>query len=209
MIERWLEATPFRIGEIAVERSAAGAFALSHRDDVGRAELVEYGKPDDATEIARFADDGKYRPLKTAPNLRHGWRLILRNAGELELAIDLFYPARLATLAAWQTGALVTTPFRETLGRQSGMYRVAARISDEDADALVGNFCRSDGGCLRTILWKRDSAGILPSTLLPLTKFDPQVDQTGRGEPCLPMLCQEGCNLLVAEAREVVKRTTK
>ena len=207
MIERGLEAAPFRIGEIAVERTEHGAFALFHRDDVARADLVEYCNAEDATEIARFDDSGNYRPLKTAPNLRHGWRLILREAAELQLAIDLFYPGRLAALVAWRRGGLATAPFRETLARQSGMYRVAAKISDEDADTLIGNFCRSDGGCLRTILWKRDAAGTIPSMLLPPTKFDPQVDQTGRGEPSLPLLCQEACNLLVAEARNVVKRT--
>ena len=41
--------------------------------------------------------------------------------------------------------------------------------------------------------------------LLPGTKFDPAYDQTGRGEVTMPLLCQEACNLLVAEARKVVK----
>ena len=32
-----------------------------------------------------------------------------------------------------------------------------------------------------------------------------QLDQTRRGENVMPLLCQEACNLLVAEARAVVK----
>ena len=152
MIDAWIEATPFRIGEIAAERNAHGAFVLCHRDDLGRDELVEYCHAEHATEIARYDDAGNYRPLKTAPNLRHGWRLVLRSPAEVRLAIDLFYPARLAALSAFSSDRLVTTPFRDTLGRQTGMYRVAAKISDDDADALIANFCRSDGGCLRTIL---------------------------------------------------------
>jgi sirohydrochlorin cobaltochelatase len=203
------EATPFRIGEIAGERNADGGLVLTHRDDVSRDDLVEYRSADDATEIARYDDAANYRPLKTAPNLRHGWRLVLDDPAQVRLALELFYPGRLAALAAWQKRVLATTPFRETLGRQSGMYRVAAKISDEDADVLIGNFCRSDGGCLRTILWQRDAAGTVASTRLPPSKFDPQVDQTGRGEPALPLLCQEACNLLVAEARNVVKRTAQ
>ncbi len=86
------------------------------------------------------------------------------------------------------------------------MYRVTGKLTDEQADALVGRFCRSDGGCLRTILWPRDPAGTVASTLLPAEKFDPTHDQTSRGEPgVIPLLCQEACNLLVAEARKVVK----
>ncbi|MFL6539146.1 MAG: DR2241 family protein, partial [Chthoniobacterales bacterium] len=167
--------------------------------------LVDYRDTNDATEIARFDDAGKYRPLKTAPNLRHGWRLVLTRSADVRLALNLLYPGRLAALAAFKNRRLATTSFRETLSRQTGMYRIAAKISDADADTVIANFCRSDGGCLRTILWKRDSAGAIASTKLPPTKFDPEFDQTGHGELALPMLCQEACNLLVAEARSVVK----
>lgn len=161
--------------------------------------------PEAALELARFADDGAYRPLKTAPNLRHGWQLILAGRDEAQRAIEYFYPGRAAAFRAWKVGELRTTPLRDTLGRQTGMYRVAAKISDTEADEVVANFCRSDGGCLRTILWKRDGAGLVASTLLPSSKFDPQVDQTGGAQPTLPLLCQEACNLLVGEIRKAVK----
>jgi hypothetical protein len=85
------------------------------------------------------------------------------------------------------------------------MYRTAAKIRDEESDTLVGNFCRSESGCLRTILWKRDRQGTIASTQLPVEKFDPPHDQTGLGETVIPLLCQEACNLLVAEARKIVK----
>ena len=80
-------------------------------------------------------------------------------------------------LRAFKSGELTTTSLRETLNRQSGMYRVAAKISDEQIDGLVGDFCRSDGGCLRTILWKRDASDKDPSLKLPPEKFDLAVDQ--------------------------------
>ena len=111
-------------------------------------------------------------------------------------------------LAAFQQKRLVMTPLRETLNRQSGMYRVAARISDEQIDQLVGSFCNSDGGCLRTILWKRDAGGAIPSLKLPREKFDPKHNQSGRDEQAIPLLCQEACNLLMAECRSVVKGET-
>ncbi len=205
MIREWIEATPFRIGEILGERRADGGFTLCHRDDTGRALPNEYSSAEEASAIARYNDAGAYRPLKTAPNLRHGWRLNLPDAKEVRLALELFYPGRLAAFAAWKNGQLQSTPLRTALARQSGMYRVAAKISDEQADVLVAGFCRSDGGCLRTILWTRDDTGAVASTRLPAEKFDPRLDQTGRGETTLPLLCQEACNLLIAEARKVVK----
>ena len=77
---------------------------------------------------------------------------------ELKRALDHFYPGRVAIFVAWQRGQLRTTSLRETLDRQSGMYRIAANISDAQIDDVVAHFCRSNGGCLRTILWKRDQS---------------------------------------------------
>ena len=56
-----------------------------------------------------------------------------------------------------------------------------------------------------TILWARDSSGARPSHRLPLDKFIAPLDQTGRNEKIIPLLCQEACNLLVAAARQAVK----
>jgi hypothetical protein len=199
-------------GQILIRRPSGGRFVLCHRDDEGRDDLQVFQNPDEGLELARYDDAGNYRPLKTAPNLRHGWRLEIVDLSELWRALDNFYPGRLATLAAWKENRLTTTPLRQTLDRQSGMYRVAAKTSNQQIDDLVGSFCRSDGGCLRTILWKRDASGTLPSTKLPPEKFEAACDQprgpvsstsaTGR---VIPLLCQEACNLLVAECRKAVK----
>jgi sirohydrochlorin cobaltochelatase len=203
LLESLLAEKTSRIGQLEISASAGG-FVVCHRDDVGRDDLTPR-EIDDAFEIAKFDDSENYRPLKTAPNLRHGWKIFANDSAELQQAIDAIYPGRLAVLHALESGELVTTSLRETLSRQSGMYRVAAKISNQQIDDLVGNFCRSDGRCLRTILWKRDDKGTVPSTKLPPEKLDPAYDQMGRGEKCIPLLCQEACNLLVAACREKVK----
>ncbi len=196
-----------RMGEIAILPAGPGLFLLCHRDDVGRAGLRQESGPEAAASLARLDDEGKFRPLKTAPNLAHGWQLQVRGLSELALALDYFYPGRLAAFDSFTAGRLKPTSLRETLERQTGMYRVAARISDEAANTLVARICRSEGGCLRTILWPRDRAGTPASSLLPAQKYDPLHDQTGRDETCLPLLCQEACALLVAAARTTVKET--
>jgi sirohydrochlorin cobaltochelatase len=196
------------IGQIRIERMSAGGFVLSHRDDTAEVALENFRHPEDAIAIARFDDAGNYRPLKTAPNLRHGWRLEAVDLDELRRALDYFYPGRLAMLTTWKQGRLTATTLRDTLNRQSGMYRVAAKISDEQVDNLVGGFCRSNGGCMRTILWNRDASGAGWSTKLQPEKFDPVHDQTGKNEHAIPLICQEACNLLVAECRKIVKGET-
>jgi sirohydrochlorin cobaltochelatase len=227
LAETLLEAVPFCFGQVLVQKINGSFFILLHRDDESLGQLQTYRDAEDAVGIAKYDDAGNYRPLKTAPNLRHGWRLELANFEELRRALDYFYPGRLAVFAAWKSGDLKTTSLRETLDRQSGMYRVAAKISDAQINDLVSDFCRSDRGCLRTILWKRDRDGVIASTKLPKEKFDPVYDQVSaisppgssafaQGTPdkptpataataMVPLLCQEACNLLVAECRKVVK----
>ena len=207
-IERALQAAlgvADNIGEIAIQSSGGSGFSLCHRDDCRREGLQVFQGPEASIELSKFDDSGKYRPLKTAPNLRHGWRLHLADLSAVARALAYFYPGRLAALVGWNEGQLSTTPLRETLSRQTGMYRIAATISDDRLDEVVGNFCRSDGGCLRTILWKRDERGTIPSTILPPAKFDPNYDQRGKGETAIPLLCQEACNLLVNECRKAVR----
>ena len=240
-IDKLLESVltaPFYFGQILVHKTNSG-FILSHRDDESLDQPQIFRDAEDAIEISKYDDAGNYRPLKTAPNLRHGWRLTLETLEELRRALDYFYPGRLAVFAAWKSDQLQITPLRETLDRQSGMYRAAAKISDAQIDDVVADFCRSDGGCLRTILWKRDARGTIASTELPKEKFDPASNQAGacscrpvgdatRGSQsaqcashppphrsgaagteaaAVPLLCQEACNLLVAECRKVVKGT--
>jgi len=212
-------AAPFYLGQILVTKREGIGFVLSHRDDASLNQLQTHRDAENAIEIAKYDDAGNYRPLKTAPNLRHGWRLELATVEELRRALDYFYPSRLTVYAAWKRGYLKTTALRGTLDRQSGMYRLAAKISDPQIDDLVADFCRSDGGCLRTILWKRDRDGVIASAKLPKEKFDPVYDQAAacRRRPAgdsrashseaatVPLFCQEACNLLVAECRKVVK----
>jgi sirohydrochlorin cobaltochelatase len=210
----WLAEGRARMGQVLIiaaaprpDGGAAQGYSLCHQEDAGRTDLRAHDSPEAAIDIARDDEADAYRPLKTAPNLRRGWRLDVPDLKALRLALEGFYPGRLGAFLLWRADRLAPTPLRETLGRQTGMYRVTAKITDAQAEALMGRFCRSDGGCLRTILWRLQTPADPPPVTLPPEKFDPAHDQTG-GQGAggfIPLLCQEACNLLVAEARVVVK----
>jgi hypothetical protein len=119
------------------------------------------------------------------------------DAAELRQVLDYFYPAAIGLLFSFRRGQLEPVDFRETTARQTGMYSVTKSITDDEADDRIGRFCRSGDGCLRTILWNLHPGRSIRS--LPPEKLDPE---TAEG---LPILCAEACNLLVAEARKVVK----
>jgi len=193
-----LAAGATRMGELHI----TGRYELRHHlDAAAPAEsLTPYTDPAAARDIALYDAAGNYRPLRTAPTLKRGWRMTLATIEQLHDALDIFYPAMLAARLAFDQGRLAVTPLRDTLNRQSGMYAITRKISDPQADAMIGAFCRSDCACLKTILWP--IAPDSPVTSLPPDKFHPTPDPTS-----IPLLCAEACNLLVARAREVVKQS--
>ena len=196
----WLEKGGRRIGQIVIAKKNDG-WELRHSDDAGRDDLRLYTKCADARPLANLDDEGKFRALKTAPNLRHGWRLVLPDVASLRSALDAFYPAMIGVQLARERSELTPVNLRDTLARQTGMYRVTQKLTDEQAQALIASQCRCDGGCLKTILWRISPE--LPVNSLPAEKF------TARGGNEWPLLCHEACNILVAGARKVVKGETQ
>ena len=180
-LAEWLESGRTRIGQIVILATPDG-WELRHADDLERGDLRKSEGANAARPLANLDDSGAYRPLKTAPNLRHGWRLILRDVEELRRALDYFYPAMAGVWLSHLRGGLGVVPFRETLDRQTGMYRVTQKITDEQARTMIDSFC---AGCLKCRLWDAQT---------------PPDDANA-----IPLLCHEACNLLVAEARKIVK----
>jgi sirohydrochlorin cobaltochelatase len=203
--ERALQNGPITIGQVIVNRTSAGRFELQHRDEPtnNRERRQIFVAPEKARQIARFDAQGVYRPLKGAPTLVTGWLLCLSTASEALEALDYLYPGAFATWLRFKKQQVDSVPLRETLSRQSGMYRVTRKATREQADQLIGRFCSSTGGCLRTILWQIEPGVAI--TTLPRSKFDPAADQACRQTQPVPFLCVEACNLLVAELRKVVK----
>jgi hypothetical protein len=195
----WIAGGGREMGEIRIE-PVAGGFVLYHVDDAARGNFVEYVGVEAARELAHFDAAGKFRPLKTAPNLRRSWKLRLTGLAELRVALDYFYPAMLGIWLSHQRGRLTAVPLRDTLARQTGMYAITRKITDEQAQTMIAGFCRTDGGCLKRILWK--IAPEVSITSLPAEKFQPDAPAN-----TLPLLCHEACNLLVGKAREVVKKS--
>ena len=188
-----------RIGEIAVCR-ADGRFILTHREDAAGDDLERFASPEDARQIAKFDAAGRYRPLKTAPNLRRGWRLELTGNEQLAAAIDFFYPGATRAWRAYRLGGIDPVPLRSTLERQSGMYAIAQTLDDHAACRTAASCCRSGTGCLKTILWPRLAGLAAGIEGLPPEKFDP----SSVPARTLPLLCREACHTLVAACRRAL-----
>jgi sirohydrochlorin cobaltochelatase len=183
------------IGQILLGRD----FTLRHAVDAGRDDLIRHTSPAKAREIARYDERGDFRPLKSAPNLSRGWLLETGSIEGMELALEFFYPSALGLWFAFLNGTLQVTSLRETLDRQTGMYRITQLLRDDQAQELAARCCSSEGGCLRTVLWRIRPDQ--PLTSLPSSKLSLESFPSNR----IPLLCREPCNLMVAAARPIAK----
>jgi sirohydrochlorin cobaltochelatase len=176
------------IGQVVIEKNPLG-FSLRHEADTGREDLEIFHSPEDALGIARCDDSGDYRPLKTAPNLRRGWELRLDSLAALRLALDGIYPAALGNWRAVLRGEKIAPPLRETLNRQTGMYRITGLLTHHEASQIITSLCRP--GCLRQILWPIESADPATAAVAP--------------EGRIPLFCTNPCSHFLGKAREAVK----
>ncbi|WP_119067451.1 DR2241 family protein [Rubrobacter indicoceani] len=172
-------------GEVKVLGGPDGSFTVHHREEGPESDLEVSTDPRAARLIARLTDAGDYRPLKSSPNLRRGWRLDLSGNAALLEAMNGLYPAAVAHWHLEREGRLEITSFRENAGRQSGIYERIKHLSDE-AVQNAARACCEDSVCLKRTLWDVDEA-------------TPLAARRGAGE--IP--CPEPCSVFVAFARKV------
>ncbi len=198
-LEHWIAEGIRSIGQISITPQPEGGFELRHLEDAGRDDLTLHTSALDARGLSFFDDAKAYRPLKTAPTLRHGWRLQVQTAQELRIALDYFYPAMTALWQSQLAGELRPVALRETLNRQTGMYAATKRLQDEEGQQLVGRHCAATS-CTKRIMWE-----FAPGQ--PLTELSEQKRWPApEGTHAIPLICQEACNHLVPACREVVKK---
>lgn len=202
-LKAWLEAGKNVMGEVVIT-SLPNSYRLCHVKDAqaDSETLTLHTQPEAAREIARCDAEGAFRPIKTAPTLISGWRLELADLAQVRVALEFLYPAAVGMAMAAESGSLQPVPLRHLLGRQTGMYRFANGITDEQASAIIGKSCETSGKCLRRILFPLDdtqplsgpasaklgcAAGALP----------------GHETRAIPLLCMEACNHIVSAARKV------
>ena len=178
-------------------------FVLVHLDDEDAdfSSLEAHLIPDKAWEIGIYTPDGDYRFTKGERSLRGGW-LLLQSPGEVRQALDLFYPVSLGPWAAWKDGSVRIQNLRDKLGRQTGMYRHAANVSDVGAQELIQSVCGPTNKYVKKILWQLDENSPLDDS--EASRFNGIVNNITENS-AIPLVCQKACNHFVAQAREKSK----
>ncbi len=164
-------------------------YDVRHVDDADAAveELDRYDDPLDARDIVTFDEDGRYRPLKTAPTLRHGWVFPDLDHRAVYETVETVYPATVANWHREREGRLDVDHWRETMERQSGIYGVVQtwdRGEGHEHVNWVAEACCADSQCLKRREWEYDE--------------ETDLDVDG-GDGAFP--CREPCSMVVSAAR--------
>ena len=141
------------LAQVLITRGDAG-FELRHIEDRAvAAEQLRTLPLTDLRPLAQRTQTGAFRPLKSAPNLQRGWRAILSSVAQLHAALRDLYPG---AVADWFAMHSATTPpltdYHTFTERQTGMYRITAKLSDAEA-AQVVRACCPEQFCLKRRLW--------------------------------------------------------
>jgi hypothetical protein len=173
-------------GQVVVRRWERG-FELRHVSDLAAAPHTLAAL--NGTELrawAQSAAGGAFRPLKSAPNLRAGWRAMAADGAALELLLHGLYPGAVADWFAARSPHPPITSYRQFTARQTGMYRLATMLPDSIAGAAIRACCHADF-CLKRRLWTVD--GLKPG----------DADQ----KSVIP--CLEPCALMLEFARKAAR----
>jgi len=172
--------------QIIIRRAGRG-YELRHEADHQRAsEELPLTPVSELRALALHTTAGAFRPLKSAPNLRSGWRVAAASEEELEAALQHLYPGALADWFAAQSRPAPVTHYREFTNRQTGMYRVTTMLTDEQA-AQMTRACCNRRFCLKQRLW---TVGQLPP-------------DTASEKSLIP--CLEPCAILLEFARKALR----
>ncbi len=171
------------LGQLRITRHGS-AFSVCHEQDATDAAELESIPVSDLRRLADHTSAGNYRPLKSVPNLRTGWRCTVNSPAELEQALNHLYPGAVADWHAPKTAGNITT-YRKYTSRQTGMYRITTFLDDAATEQIV-KACCAESLCLKQRHWDVDSYRELTGSKYSI--------------PCL-----EPCPVLLEFARKAVR----
>jgi hypothetical protein len=178
--------TEIVFGQVLIRRAGNG-FELRHITDCNVApETLTALNGTELRTWAQSAEGGAFRPLKSAPNLRPGWRAIAADGAALDLLLHYVCPGAVADWFAAQSPHPPITSYRQFTARQTGMYRITTMLSDQTAGAAIRACCHVDF-CLKRRLWTVEG------------------QEPDRAEQKSIIPCLEPCALMLEFARKVVR----
>jgi hypothetical protein len=162
-------------------------FILRHSNNRNNAEASLNIVPiPELRKLVQFDAKGRFRPLKSAPDLQEGWAFRTGSLLELERALQIVYPGALADWFRLRREEVRPTSYREFTARQTGMYRITTFLEEQSAAQAIAACCH-ERFCWKRRLW---------------TAGDSPIDPPER-KSLIP--CLEPCAVMLEFARKAVR----
>ncbi|MFB6236566.1 MAG: DR2241 family protein [Halopenitus sp.] len=178
---------------VTLADDGARRYEVRHADEAGadHEDLELHDEPQDARRLVKFDDDGRYRPLKTAPSLPTGWAFADLDQRDAYETVETIYPATVANWDRERRGELDVSHWHETMERQTGMFGLIEtwdRQEGHEHVEWVAEACCDDSQCVKRREWGYDE--------------DIELGVDG-GDGEFP--CREPCSVVVSAARKWTK----
>lgn len=174
------------IGNVAIKKNEKG-YRLFNKADSASSGLKEVAFDEIAIDLlARTNDAGKYRPLRSAPDLVRGWMISNISEDQLWIALEILQPGAIEQHFLALDEKLETCHFIELASRQSGIYKKIENLTEEQVKSLSQKICGM--GCVQNPVWKfaKNSDAILE-----------------KPNPDFNIPCPEPCNWFLENARRI------
>lgn len=168
------------VGQVLVRRLEK-KFRVCHSADGERDDLSEISVAE-AREMAINDESGRFRPLKSSPDLRRGWITIADSTTRLVEVLEAVHPGAVLDALALSEKRVAPVTYKEFSGRQTGMYRITAMLDEAQATTMATAHCNSRF-CTKDRLWtvaEHEANSNSPSSLYPCLEPCPMLMEFAR-----------------------------
>lgn len=176
-----------RFGQISILVRDKGYEIRHYLDENKTADSLRTCTKEELRDIVANDANAEFRPLKSAPDLITGWRTVGFSSDDLWDLLNIIYPGAIGnSYAVTNEGPKHIVSYRCFVDRQSGMYRGASKLTENEVEQLTSTCC-SPKHCIKQRLWGYKEPDQAPGTGLPR------------------LLCIEPCQIVLELARREAK----
>lgn len=146
-----------QVGQIIVSNKAADAGHIIHIDDEKQpVDSLTQVSLSELRSIVSSTADGKFRPLKSAPNLKSGWIYSYADSSQLKDALDIIYPGFVSDFYYLHSNQNEHLGYFSFAGRQTGMYKATGSLSESELSHVIAGCCQ-ENFCQKLRWWDSQS----------------------------------------------------
>jgi sirohydrochlorin cobaltochelatase len=138
---------PLHFGQVLIE-AKDDEFTIRHIDDQAPQQHID--NPSVLRQLLSLDANGNFRALRTGIDMPRGWYVKVTSFEMLLAALETIYPTAWIDYVQQQNQTLPTQTMEQVAERQTGIYRLVAKLPSTRLPDIVAAHC---GSCVRQPTW--------------------------------------------------------